>query len=369
MYQGPPNIIVSDAGKNFALEEFRQHASSLDIDIKEIPVKAYNSIGKVEQYHGPLRRVYDILTKELPTVNKEALLQTAVKAINDSAGPNGIVPTLLVFGAYLRLTKDSPPSPSITKRAEAIHKAMKEIRRIHAERYIREALAMRNGPNTYKLHELPLQSNVLVYREKNGWNGPYKLIAINGETCTIQMPYGPADFRLTAVKPYYIDESGSYDGSHNITITVETRTENRENKEGEEGTITVELTAIESNGDTEQATEPVKKRGRGRPKKNATNTSATENTAYITTKEQADYELSLKLRRQGIITTSSEPFKLSNRKEIDALVTRRVFAFEQYDKQKHAGRIFKSRIVREVKGKQTSTPYEKSRLVIQAYND
>ncbi len=48
VYQGPPNIIVSDTGKNFASEEFRQHALSLDIDIKEIPVKAYNSIGKVE---------------------------------------------------------------------------------------------------------------------------------------------------------------------------------------------------------------------------------------------------------------------------------------------------------------------------------
>ncbi len=65
------------------------------------------------------------------------------------------------------------------------------------------------------------------------------------------MSYGPADFRLTAVKPYYIDESSSYNSSYNITITVETRTENRENKEGEEGTITVELTTIESNGDTE----------------------------------------------------------------------------------------------------------------------
>ncbi len=42
---------------------------------------------------------------------------------------------------------------------------------------------------------------------------------------------------------------------------------------------------IESNDDIEQATKPVKKRGRGRPRKNATNTSTTENTAYITTKE------------------------------------------------------------------------------------
>ncbi len=110
------------------------------------------------------------------------------------------------------------------------------------------------------------------------------------------MPYGPADFRLTAVKPYYTDKSSNYNGSYNITITVETRTKNRENGEGKEGTITVEPTIIESNDDTEQATKPVKKRGRSRPRKNATNTSVTENTAYITIKEQADYELSLKLR-------------------------------------------------------------------------
>ncbi len=179
------------------------------------------------------------------------------------------------------------------------------------------------------------------------------------------MPYEPADFRLTAVKLYYINESSNY----NITITVETRTENRENGEGKKGTIIIKLTIIKSNDDTEQATKPVKKRGRGRPRKNTTNTSATENTAYITIKEQADYELSLKLRQQGIITTSGEPFEQSNRKEINTLVARRVFAFEQYDKQKHVGRIFKSRIVREVKEKQTSTPYKKLRLIIQVYND
>ena len=160
------------------------------------------------------------------------------------------------------------------------------------------------------------------------------------------MPYRPADFRLTAIKPYYIDESSSYNSSYNITITVETRTENRENKEGKEGTITIELTVIKSNDDTEQATKPVKKRGRGRPRKNIIYISA-----YIIIKKQADYKLLIKLRRQGIITTSSEPFEQSDKKEINALVARRVFVFEQYDKQKHAGRIFKSRIVREVKGK------------------
>jgi hypothetical protein len=60
-------------------------------------VKAHNSIGKVEQYHSLLQQAYKILSSELPSANKEAILQMAVKAISDSAGPDGIVPTLLVF--------------------------------------------------------------------------------------------------------------------------------------------------------------------------------------------------------------------------------------------------------------------------------
>ncbi len=87
-------------------------------------------------------------------------------------------------------------------------------------------------------------------------------------------------------------------------------------------------------------------------------------TAYIIAKERADYDLSLKLRKDSIITTPRKLFKLLDKKEIDALVTRGVFAFKQYDEYKHSSYIFKLRIVRKVKEKQISTPYEKSRLVI-----
>jgi len=44
----------------------------------------------------------------------------AVKAINDTAGPNGLVPTLLVYGAYLRISNLGPPAPSITEQAAII---------------------------------------------------------------------------------------------------------------------------------------------------------------------------------------------------------------------------------------------------------
>jgi hypothetical protein len=81
-------------------------------------------------------------------------------------------------------------------------------------------------------------------------------------------------------------------------------------------------------------------------------------------------ELSIKLQKDSAITTPGKPFERSQQQEIDGLITRGVFKFVQYDLDKYLGvRIFNSRLVNEVKGKAISTPFEKSRLVIQAYND
>ncbi|EDU48786.1 predicted protein [Pyrenophora tritici-repentis Pt-1C-BFP] len=50
---------------------------------------------------------------------------------------------------------------------------------------------------------LPLQSEVLVWRESDGWNGPYKIASTDGHNITVDMVNGPATFRSTVVKPYY----------------------------------------------------------------------------------------------------------------------------------------------------------------------
>ena len=121
-YIGPPDYVVHDAGTNFASKEFRSDAKAMSVHVHEVPVEAHNSVGKVERYHAPLRRAYSILRAELPDASQEIFLQMAIKAINDSAGPNGLVPTLLVFGAYPRLTDESPPSATVQARGEAIAK-------------------------------------------------------------------------------------------------------------------------------------------------------------------------------------------------------------------------------------------------------
>ena len=64
----------------------------------------------------------------------------AVKAVNDTAGPDGLVPTLLVFGAYPRMVATDPPAPSISQRASAIRKAMDEVIKLRAKMQVNNAL-------------------------------------------------------------------------------------------------------------------------------------------------------------------------------------------------------------------------------------
>ncbi|KAF1938593.1 hypothetical protein EJ02DRAFT_354125, partial [Clathrospora elynae] len=203
-YQGPPDILTHDAGTNFASAEFRAEAKIMGVTCKQVPTEAHWSVGKTERYHAPLRRAWDILHAELTgTMPDKAILQMAVKAVNNTAGPDGLVPTLLVFGAYPRMTTESPPSPSMVKRSEAIQKATKALRKLTAERQVADALNTRNGPDTADVLALPLQSKVLVWRESNGWNGPYRIASIDGHNVTVDMINGPTTFRSTVVKPYY----------------------------------------------------------------------------------------------------------------------------------------------------------------------
>jgi len=57
----------------------------------------------------------------------------AIKAVNNTTSPDGLVPTLLVYGAYLRISKLDPPAPSITEQAAAIQKAIAKIVKLRAK--------------------------------------------------------------------------------------------------------------------------------------------------------------------------------------------------------------------------------------------
>lgn len=298
------------------------------------------------------------------------ILQMAQKAVNDSVGPDGIIPTLLVFGAYPRMIDLNPPTPSIQKRAKAIHSATEEVRKLLAIRQIRDALATRNGPNTLPTLSLPLNSPVRVWRENKGWQGPYRLLGTDGETCTVKLPHGPVKFRATVVKPYLKEDKELKD--HQIeNNAIQKQIDDLSHKNINQNQ---QITFNDNKINQEPRRNPTRIRNlpiRYQQLNSTTNSYCNiPSMTFISSKEASDRELAIKLRREGIIKTAGEPFEASQKLEIDGLTSRKVFELIKWDPEKYKGvRIFNSRMVNEVKGKETDTPYEKSRLVIQEYND
>lgn len=83
-------------------------------------VEAHNALGQGERYHSYLRNVFDKVPSETPTLSNEHTLATAVKANNDSSGPDGSVPTLLLFGIMLRLPIRPSSLPDNAARMRAL---------------------------------------------------------------------------------------------------------------------------------------------------------------------------------------------------------------------------------------------------------
>jgi len=331
-YLGPPDLIVHDAGTNFTAEEFRQNANSMAVNTKCVPVEAHWSIGKVEQAHAALRRAFEIIREEAGTsISREAALQMACKAVNDTAGVNGLVPTLLVFGAYPRVSTYDTPAASMAQRAAAIRKAMEEVSKLHAKERTNRALNTRNGPNVVPIHDLPLNSNVLVYREdgnnRHRWKGPFKLLGITNEDVTVELPSGPTTFRSTHVKPYYKDHEEVDDSD----------------EEGEAQPDGVKRKSEDAQPRRSQRT----RRPTERVLAATINVSDSCVAVYIATPQ----------------------FVESRLKEMNGLFENTVFKFINIDQVPEGARIFNSRFVDEVKNQGTEDAFEKSRLVIQAYND
>ena len=198
------DVKAHDAGKNFMASAFHANADMLHIRTKSIPVEFANSMTIVERYHSPLRRSFNIIHQEAPDLDKHAAFQMAFKAVNDSVGPNGLVPTLLVFGALPRLgLPTDKPTPSTYQRAIAPRKATTAMSQNVASRQVCDAMNARNGLVVTDIHKTPIGAHVLVYRPyKDKWEGPNSLLDVSGEDVTVLLPSGPTKFRSTVVKPF-----------------------------------------------------------------------------------------------------------------------------------------------------------------------
>lgn len=339
---GPPEYIISDPGTNFAAKEFRYRAQKASSKTIIQPVEAHHSIGKVERYHAPLRRAYDIISRELPKLPKRMRLQMAFKAINDSVGPNGLVPTLLVFGAFPRMSAEGAPTATIAERAAAVRSAMDEIKRLRSTRQVRSGLAQRNGPITAHLHNLPLNSEVLAWRDGKGWVKGV-LVGMDGEMCQVNVDGHISNLRSTAIKPLQdplppigeekeleVEEAPlQNEGETAPNAEVEQQPPRRSVRfQSRQQQAPYEFPQIETSPDAEVPEDTIVVQMPDASLKNevieALFTESFADTqkvmVYITEKEERAREKSLELRARGIINTPGGQFVFSRRKEMDGLL-------------------------------------------------
>jgi hypothetical protein len=159
------DLIIVDAGKQFVVREFKQYAVNMTITIKTISVETHHSIEMMKRYHDSLRRIYAIITTEISSINSEIALQMTFKVINDSIEFDELIFTLLVFDVYFRMIEMNVSSSTITQRVIVMRKAMKEVQKFIATRQINDALNTRNESIITLIHELSLNSSVLMFRE------------------------------------------------------------------------------------------------------------------------------------------------------------------------------------------------------------
>jgi hypothetical protein len=95
-------------------------------------------------------------------INKEIILQMIVKTINDTVDSYELMLTLLIFDVYSRMHIMNSSISSINQRAIAIEKAMIEMKKFKAERQVADALNTRNDLIIISIHDLFLNSNVLI---------------------------------------------------------------------------------------------------------------------------------------------------------------------------------------------------------------
>jgi hypothetical protein len=111
--------------------------------------------------------MYVIIIAKISDIDSNSTLQMTFKALNDSVELNELIFTLLVFEAYLRMIEMNASSSTITQRFIAMRKTMNEVRKSIVARQINDALNTRNDSFSILIHVLLLNSDVLVYRERN----------------------------------------------------------------------------------------------------------------------------------------------------------------------------------------------------------
>ena len=186
------------------------------------------------------------------------------------------------------------------------------------------------------------------------------MLDIENETCKIAMSYEIIDFKNTMVKPYLRNETGK--NAENVTNEKNTDHENVISKNASPEKISI-------NADSEEIFQfqvektllsnpsPTRNRDRSRKLPMKYKNDETNISIFLQNDSQNDQLLQL------------ASFVESRKKEINDFFEKDCFEIVPAANLPREIKIFNSRFVDEIKNINTANAYEKSRLMMQAYND
>lgn len=85
--------------------DFTAAAEDSKVFIQASYIEEHNGIGIGERYHHPLHRVFTTVHEGSRSMPGTVALRLAVKFLNATMEPRGLVPSLLVFGTLLPSTE------------------------------------------------------------------------------------------------------------------------------------------------------------------------------------------------------------------------------------------------------------------------
>lgn len=174
VYVGNPNKMGVDHESGIMSKAWEAMRTAQGIEVQISGMDSHNSIGAEERYHQPLRRILRVLRTIHSNVDPEVLLRYAIKGINDTIGPEGLVSLLLLFGVVPTFPNVSSELPAQRERLASLDAARKEMETITAELRIETALRAKLPPSTRYL--IQPGNSVLVYCEKSRqYEEPYKV--------------------------------------------------------------------------------------------------------------------------------------------------------------------------------------------------
>ena len=197
LYPGYPDRFRVDQDSIFTSREWAQLSLSAGIDVQLSGVESHNAIGV---YHAPLRQIYSKIRTDVPDIDATLALKLANKTMNDTMGPEGLVPSLLVFGLLPRFPPSSTPLLPHAARMEAMEIARLEMADIVSKLKIQRALRSRAPPASKYI--INPGDNMYVHRENDlKWRGSFQVTKTFGKCVWVARPDKEAQYSIDHVLP------------------------------------------------------------------------------------------------------------------------------------------------------------------------